>query len=68
MFDALRLDRDPEFMVIQSKYAYTRTSINEKYTFLLRKGYEVYSMYRNIDIWEEYEIGWDSMILMRLRK
>ena len=43
---------DPNFVIIQQKYAAKGPQLNEKYSFLLDKGYEMTSVRRNINLLE----------------
>lgn len=39
--------------------------LNEKYTFLLSKGYNIVATQRNINPIEEQFMGWDGFVLLK---
>ena len=65
MYEMLSKGSDPDYIIIQQKYATKRAHINEKYSFLLRKNYKILSIYRNINFYEEYYLGWDGFVLLQ---
>jgi hypothetical protein len=58
-------DKEPDFVIIQQKYATKGAHINEKYSFLLQKGYSISSVHRNVNPFEEHFLGWDGFALLQ---
>lgn len=56
--------KDPEFVIIQQKYSVKGPMINERYAFLLEKGYRMLGTQRNIDLFDEPFLGWDGFVLL----
>jgi hypothetical protein len=65
LYIAMSGGNDPEFIIIQEKYATKGPLINENYGFLLQKEYDMISAHRNINLLEEYFLGWDGFVLLK---